>query len=654
MTETSRHANALPLEQAAIRAMCFHPSGTFVEFPEEDVERSIPERFEKVVRRYPDRIAVKTRDCEFSYRQLNQAANRIAHAILTQRAVQVEPVAILLPNSAPALAAILGVLKAGRFYVLLDPSFPLTRLKLLMQDSGASLLISDNQNSSLTHELVSTHSSRLNCDELDLNVSAEDPGLYISPNALAFIIYTSGSTGAPKGVVHSHRNLLHNVMNVSNILKMCAEDRSTVFASFGTGQAVTDINVALLNGASLYPRNIKEEGLNSLASWLIEEGITIYRSSATAFRSFVETLSGKEWFPNLRLIKLGSEPVLAKDVESCRRHFTRGCVLVNALSITEALTVCLNLIDTEISVTGNSLPVGYALADTIVRLFDDSGNQVGVNHVGEITISSQYLSPGYWRKPDLTQKAFASDPNRSSERVYWSGDIGRLSSDGCLYHFGRKDFRVQIRGYSVELAEIEIALMGFEDIEEVIVVAKENNKGDTRLLGYLVPRKNQKPSLNGLRRALREKLPDYMVPSSFVILHSMPLTPSGKVDRRALPDPGRSRPDLDQPYVPPRTPGERQLAEIWAEVLSLDQIGIDDNFFDLGGHSLAATRVVSQVIKKFRLELPLKALFESPTVAQMATVIVEHRAKKLGEEDLHHILTGLETLSDEEAKLRST
>jgi acyl carrier protein len=265
-------------------------------------------------------------------------------------------------------------------------------------------------------------------------------------------------------------------------------------------------------------------------------------------------------------------------------------------------------------------------------------------------VRSLYLSAGYWGRPDLTEAKFKPDPQGGDKGLYFTGDLGFRLPDGCLIHKGRKDFRVKIRGYGVEIAEVEKALRHHASIKDVVIVARPNEAGEARLVAYFTSSTQPTPSVSEVRTLLKAKLADYMIPSAFVMLDALPLTPNGKVDRKALPDPGTSRPELDSAYVAPKTLIEQELANIWGEVLSLNQIGIYDNFFDLGGHSLAATRVVSQVIKQFQLELPLQSLFQSPTVAEMASVIAENQAKKLAEKDLNRILSELESLSDEEAQ----
>jgi len=296
------------------------------------------------------------------------------------------------------------------------------------------------------------------------------------------------------------------------------------------------------------------------------------------------------------------------------------------------------------------LPAGYTTPDTEILLLDDNGYNVSAGEVGEIAIKSRYHAAGYWQREDLTKTRFLPDPEGGDRRVYLTGDLGRRQADGCVEHLGRKDFQVKIRGYTVSMGTIEAALLELEAVKEALVVARENQTGNHQLVAYLVPSRQAVPTVTALRRVLAQTLPTYMIPTAFVTLKSLPLTATGKIDRRSLPDPDRSRPELDTLYVSPRSPLEKKVAQIWAEVLSVEEVGIHDNFFDLGGHSVAATRVLSQVIQKFQLELPLRLLFQSPTVAEMAAVIAKHQGMNPGGEELARILTELESLSDEEAK----
>jgi amino acid adenylation domain-containing protein len=643
-------AFTIPSEQEAIQAKCFHPSGSFDEFRKEEIEQSIPCRFEQMVRRYPNRIAVKTKSHVLTYAELNATSNRVARAILDRCGERQEQIVLLLEHDAPMIAAILGVLKAGKIYVPLDPSYPLSRNTYILRNSQAGLMVTNNKNLSLAKELVQNALPLINIDNLDARISTKNPVLFRSPDAVSYILYTSGSTGKPKGVVQNHRNVLHDIMQYTNTLHICPDDRMTLLYSYSVNGSVRGIFGALLNGAALYPLDIRKEGLAKLANFLIQEEITFYHSVPTVFRNFVATLTGKEKFLGLRLIRFGGERVLARDVELYNKHFPNECLLYTGMGATETGHVCQYFIDKQTQIAGSVVPAGYPVEDKEILLLDDAGEEIGFNRVGEIAVRSRYLSLGYWQNPDLTQAVFLPDPRDGGKRIYRTGDLGRMRPDGCLEHLGRKDFQVKIRGYRIEVAEIEMALLDLPEVEEAIVLAREDHPGDQRLVGYLVPRNQFALSVSKLRSFLKDRLPDYMVPSAFVMLNAMPLTPNGKVDRRSLPDPGMAKPELDTPFVAPRTPVEEELAQIWGEVMGIDHVGIRDNFLELGGHSLKATQIISRVINRFRVELPVKSLLEAPTVAEMAAVIAEHKGKKLGQTEMESILTELESLTEEEAE----
>ena len=396
MSDLTRHFVALPPEQQAIRDKCFHPTGTFIEFKKEEIEQSIPDRFEKQVGKYPDRLAVKSKEEELTYAGLNAAANRVAWAILAQRGPGEEPIVLLIEQGASELAAILGISKAGKIYVPLVPTYPLARLNYLLEDSQSGLIVTNNQNVTLAEELAQNGCRLLNIDELDFGFSTANPGLSISPDRLAYIQYTSGSTGQPKGATQNHRNLLHDMMNYTNAIHICPEDRMSLLSS-GTGQAIKNIFGALLNGAALLPFNLKEEGSSRLVHWLIQEEITVCRIAAMAFRNFVSILTAEEEFPKLRLIRLASETVSKRDVELYKKHFSSACILVNGLSSGETITIRKYFIDKHTEITAKTVPVGYPVADQEVFLLDGDGrdetgqcasNGAGIHRVGGVMVEA--------------------------------------------------------------------------------------------------------------------------------------------------------------------------------------------------------------------------------------------------------------------------
>jgi amino acid adenylation domain-containing protein len=621
------------------------PTNDFVPFRKEEIDQSIATRFEQQVAKHSDRLAIKTRTQALTYAALNQAANRVAQAILAERGETEEPVALLFEPGAPGITSIFGALKAGKILVPLDPSLPRARLSLVLEESQAALLVTQTKYLSLARELAENRCQLLNIEQSDRTLAAENPGLPLSPDRLAYILYTSGSTGRPKGVFWNHRGELHRIMTYTNNLRVSAKDRLSLIRSLSFGAGLRDTFVALLNGAALFPFHLKEEGVAALANWLIQEAITVFILGPTTIRHFMDNLAGEERFPQLRLLGLGGEMTYNKDIELCRRHIPPECLIFAHLATTEAGCISRYFIDRETQLAGNITPAGYPEEDREICLLDDAGNAVGFNQIGEIAVKGRYLGCGYWRRPDLTRAAFLPDLEGGDKRVYRTGDLGIMLPDGCLVPLGRKDFQVKVRGYRVESAEVEIALLKLDNVKEAVVVGQADPHGEQRLVAYLVPATQPAPPAGTLRHLLAQDMPDYMIPSAFVWLNSLPLTPNGKVDRRALPAPGRDRPELEQAYQPPRTPTEEILAGIWAELLGLERVGIHDNFFALGGHSLLATRVVFRVQQAFGVELPLRSLFEAPTIAGLALVIVQHLAARADPAELAAIWAEIERSS---------
>src|SRR6266508_3466825 len=516
--------------QELIGSKCFHPTGTFVEFNKEEIEQSIPKRFEEQARKYSDRTALIIGNHALTYDQLDQGANRLSGAILSQRGDRQEPIALLLEQDASAISAILGVLKTGKIYVPLDTTYPQARIEYILEDSQAAVIVTNNRNFSLACELAKHNRCRLlNIDELDASSFVEESDSYISPDSLAWILYTSGSTGQPKGVVQTHRNVLHDIMNYTNAFHICQTDRLILLTSYSVVDTVRTMYGALLNGASLYPLDVKEEGLTHLADWLNHHQITIYRSFSTLFRHFMDTLDGEQQFSKLRLLYLCGEPVYRRDLELYKRHFSPDCIFVNGIGSTECLTYRWYLMDKKTQVNDNNVPVGYPLEDIEVLLLDDDGKEVAFNEIGEMSVKSRYLSPGYWSRPELSQVKFLPDPNGGDEWIYRTGDLGLILDDGCLVHMGRKDFQAKIRGYRIEVSEIEAALVNIDNIKEAVVILREDRPRDKHLAAYIVPSRQPAPTITTLRHALAEKLPSYMIPSVFVILDTLLLLPNGKL-----------------------------------------------------------------------------------------------------------------------------
>lgn len=638
----------LPPEQETVRAKCFHPSGRFVEFPAADVETSIPARFEKIVKTYPHRIAIKAGECTVSYDRLNMMANRIAGLVGSAAPGHAGPVCMLIDNGPELIATMLGILKAGRFFTLVDASFPKARIASIVKDSHSRLLLHQKRYSFLAKE-VAAGSRLVDVESLETTACVKSGEMPIAPSDPSTVIYTSGSTGQPKGVVHSHRSLLHSTLRRTNLLHVSPEDRVSLLSS-GTANVVFIALSAILNGAALIIFDKQKDGIANLKGWLQAEKITICFISAQFFRILSDSFTAKDTVPDLRVVRLSSEAPRRSDFERFQRHFPKHSILVNALSSSETGVTRKYFMNHDSQICTDYLPIGYPEEGMEISLLDENGQQVGFDHDGEIVVRSKYLASGYWNNPALSAAKFKQDPEDPEQRIYYTGDLALMRPDGCLIHKGRKDYRVKIRGYGIDLLEVEKALLSHPDIDEALATTIEKGDGTARLIAYFVCPRQGVVKVSELRDHLKKKLAAYMMPSQFIKLDTLPLTANGKIDRKSLPKPNQSRPELCTPYANPRNQTEEYLVRIWEDLLDVRPIGIDDNFFDLGGHSLAATRVVSRVIQQFQIDIPLQSLFQSPTVADMSAVVAAHQGKKVGESQLKTILDELASLSDAEAQ----
>ena len=612
---------AIPADEEARRTRCAHPAGRFAEFTAAELERPVGERFARMAREHRDRVAVATRERAVTYAELDRAADRVAHAVLAACGGREEPVAVLMDTGPEAIAAVLGLMKAGKIYVPLDPTLAGDRARHILADTGAGLVLTHAPHLDRATALAEGRQV-LDAGAIDARAAATPRAVSFAPDRLAYVLYTSGSAGPPKGVVQDHRGLLHQVKRETNSLRLCAEDRILLVRSMSAIGGVRIVFGALLNGASVHPLPLNAAGQSGLVHLLRDHALTIYDSTPTAFRHFATRLTGAERFPHLRLIRLSSEPASSRDAELYRRHFPSTCTLVNSLGLTEvggSARHC--FIDQGTPVDDGTLPVGYAVEGVDVAILDDAGREAPPGDTGQIAVRSRHLPPGYWRRPELTATRYVADPRDPGGRLYLTGDLGRMRPDGCLLHLGRRDFLVKVRGQFVDVGEVERALRDLDTVGEAVVLAGAGRGGEARLVAYVVPKGAPPPTASSLRRALAERVPGHMLPAVFVTLAAMPVTPTGKIDRGALPAPGRDRPELDAAYVAPRTAMESTLSTIWADVLSLDRVGTHDNFFDLGGDSLSMADTHARLQDALGREIALIALFTHPTIASLARAL---------------------------------
>ena len=589
------------------------PTNPFVEFTRQDIEQSIPQRFEQQVENYPANIAVKINDDEWTYGKLNKVANRAASKILALCGSTEGRIGLLFEHGAQMIAGIFAVLKAGKAYIPIDPSLPAQRIHRILNDSQITTLLTNNTNLALAKSLNNSKLQIINVDDVESDVFVDNIDLPISPETLAYILYTSGSTGSPKGVMQTHRNVLHHIRNYANGLHISTYDRLTLFSNYSFDAAMMDIMGALLNGATLCPMDLREKPSVRLFEWLYREEITIYHSTPTVYRYLISTLYKEEKFPEIRLVVLGGEEVCKKDFETYKKHFSSECVFVNTYGPTESTIALQCFIDHKTKITRNTVPIGYPIDNTEILLLNETGEVTDV--YGEIAIKSGHIATGYWRRPEIMREVFLPAPDGGNIRLYRTGDMGRLLPDGSIEFRGRKDLQVKIRGFRVEPAEVESVLLNHEAVGECVVATSDNGQGDNNLIAYIVC--NESLSSLSLRRYLKDVLPDYMIPSEFIQLDAIPLIHNGKTDYASLSLLRSSRKMNRHDYVPPVSPIEKEIAEIWQSVLGIDKVSLHDNFFDAGGHSLIVIQAISLIEKRIGIHVPFREFFNQ-TLRQFA------------------------------------
>ncbi|HEX8695423.1 MAG TPA: non-ribosomal peptide synthase/polyketide synthase, partial [Longimicrobium sp.] len=603
------------LDEAERRRVLEEWNDTRAPVPAEPVHR----RLEAWAARTPDALAVVSWDgARWTYAELNERVNRVAHRLLRLGAGPETRVAVLMERSAEMVAALYGVLKAGAAYVPVDPGYPAERVAHMLADAAAPVVLT---RSDLAGRIASPGTAVVAVDGEDVSGErGDDPPLSIHPESLAYAIYTSGSTGTPKGAAIPHRALANHTAWMQDAFPLGPDDRVLQKTPFSFDASVWEFHAPLAAGATLVmaaPDAHRDPAL--LLREVEEHGVTILQVVPTLLGALLE------------------EPALAR-CGSLRRLFAGGEALPPALvrRLREALpsVEAVNLYGpTEVCIDaaahvaageeGATVPIGRPVRNTRAYVLDGRMRPAAPGVPGELYLAGAQVGRGYLGRPAQTAAAFVPDPFAAEPgaRLYRTGDRARWLATGELEYLGRADEQVKVRGYRIEPGEVESVLRGHPAVREAAVAAREDAPGTRRLVAYVVGEGGEKPDPAALRKHLSARLPDYMVPGAFVALEALPLTPSGKVDRRALPAPERA--EAERAYVAPRTAAEEVLAGIWSVVLGVERVGVEDNFFELGGHSLVATRVVSRVRQAFGVELPLRAVFEAQTVGALAGRVEE-------------------------------
>ena len=624
-----------------------HPTlaADFLDFGEKDRRGSVQARFEKIAGMVPDSPAILTLDRSISYLELDRAANRIANNLLSVSGSSPEPILSLASFGAESIAHLLGIFKAGKIFVALDPSFPAVRHRRVLVDSQARFILTNEEYRDQAAELIgaddrvivvedpfldasSNQSNRPNEAERLEGVAADIH--LIQTDSIAGIFYTSGSTGEPKGVLASHRSLLTRISYDRESYKTSPGDRQLLVYSLSFQASMTDILGALLNGGAVCPFNLRTAADITFERWLREIRITILRTSVSIFRRLLDDLPGPGSLPDVRIAAIGGAKLYQRDYETFRQLFP-GARLMHRLASAETGLVTRSEIDDTLAPRKGYYPTGCPVPGVRVTIVDDDRAPLPAGAAGEIAVNSANMTPGYWKQPEKTLEKFHPDPDDPGRRTCFTGDLGMILPNGALQHLGRKDFMVKVRGYRVEIPEIESALFALESVKQAVVLPRMDSIGEQQLVAYCIPAGKIQLNISDIRNSLSQNFPDYMLPSRLVVMDEFPMNTSTKVDRRALPDPDRERPELRVPYKTPKNSLEGIVANIWAEVLELDRVGVADDFFDLGGNSLLALKILTKIEHQFEQILTPAAFYEGPTIAHQASLIQgdNHRANHL-------------------------
>jgi acyl-coenzyme A synthetase/AMP-(fatty) acid ligase/acyl carrier protein len=586
-------------------------------FEEHEVDGSIVARWRRVVECFPQAVAVTTVEGRrITYAELDLASNGLASALLDRLGAANSPVLLLLDHSYELIVGIYGAMKAKKAYVVLDPTQAIGQSRLLCENAAASLIVTRDDHVPLAQSIAAGGESIWSMDVLPAAGSRpENPP--ISADSIAAILFTSGTISRPKGVVCPHRMILHRAWFEAGTSGFGPGHRIAGIRPCGLSPGASDLFNALLTGATYCLYALRSDGLQGFSRWLQDEEITYFHPPIIFFRQWLLSLSPHDYFPLLSQV-LPSGRKSGADIARLWPHVARECVVLTSYASTETSLITLRVLDNCTCVPEGTLDVGRPIPGKSVSVVDAAGQPGNAGEIGEVVVRSRYLSPGYWRAAELSAQRFQVSDDGSGEICYFTGDFGYLRADGCLELVGRRDSQVKVRGYRVVLSEVEDALRALPAVREAVVTFDEDRD---RLLAYLLAADDPPALASAIRSVLAMRFPDYALPSRLIYLDSLPLLPSGKIDRRALPRPDRSRPDLAVAFLRPRTTLENEIAAVWAEVLGIDAVGVDDDFFALGGHSLLTTRLLMEVEKRYGVEVPLGSFFRAPTIAHLAEIL---------------------------------
>jgi amino acid adenylation domain-containing protein len=595
-----------------------------------NLEGSVSDRLRHIAARRPDHSAIKQGDQTYTYRALNELSDQIGAGLLMAVTEPGARIPLLFGSGeASVLLALFGVLKAGGAYTGLSPTFPLERNRAIWEDSDPVALLTDQQHAALALDITQDRRPVFVLEELLDAPPAVPPTPAIQPDQLAVLFYTSGSTGRPKGIERTHQQFLYRAARGQADFGIDTDAR-LIMSRFIGYAASGSVFAGLLNGATVYTLDLQTLSIPDLIAFWQREAITSASLPVSVFRQLADQVSGRLDLPHLRRVGLPGEALLKSDVDAFQRLFPTTCVLSHGFAASESGSGTRFIIRHDTVITTPRAPVGRPGENVEIFLWDENGQPVAPGEPGEIVIRSPYMSSGYWRSPELTRQHFLPDPEGGNRRMYRTGDLGRWLPDGNLMHLGRKDQMVKIRGFRIEPGEVELALQQAEPRVQWAVVAREREAGELELVAFGVPGVGVEFSPSEVRRSVAAILPPHMLPARFVRLEQWPLTASNKTDRQALKQMALPPAEPAETFVPPVGEQEQALAALWESVLKVKPIGRHDDFFDLGGNSLAAIALLARVARATGQTLPMTALFEAPTLAHMAALLRgESQAHKL-------------------------
>ena len=583
-------------------------------------DKTLVQLFEEQVERSPEAVAVEYKGKQLTYCELNSRANQLAHHLMALGVGPEVMVGLFMERSLEMVIGIYGIIKAGGAYVPLDPEYPSDRIGFMIEDTDVPILLTQEK---LAHSLPEQRAKVL-CLDSEWNLiggqCAENPTGVAAPGNLAYVIYTSGSTGWPKGVMNEHRGIVNRLLWMQEEYRLTPADRVLQKTPFSFDVSVWEFFWPLQTGASLIiakPGGHRDSAY--LSRLIIDQEITTLHFVPSMLRVFLEESEVERCTSIKRVICSGE--ALPFDLQ--QRFFERlDTELHNLYGPTEA-AVDVTYWPCRADSDRSMVPIGYPVANTQIYILDPRLFPVPIGYVGELHIGGVQVARGYLNRSELSTEKFIPDPfsDDPAARLYKTGDLAKYLVDGSIEYMGRIDFQVKMRGLRVELGEIETRLAELDAVEKCIVVVREDRAGDQRLVAYYVLKPESEVSLSDWRNYLRSKLPDYMVPQHFVKLEAIPLTPNGKIDRKVLPAPDRDRGQPAKTLVSSRDELELQLTKIWEKVLGVKNIGVKDNFFDLGGHSLLVMQLFARIQKIFGRDLPLATLFQAPTVEQLGSIL---------------------------------